>query len=188
MKKHLILVKHSLPEVVESLPAAEWRLSDEGRARARRLAERLDRFRPEVLLSSTEPKAKETAEFIASIRQLELCSLDGLREHHRDQVPFLAPGQFEASVHEFFRRPDRLVFGNETADQAHVRFSEALHSILKAHVDETVAVVAHGTVISLFVSRRVGISDFLLWSELGLPSFLVMDLESKTLVARENNV
>jgi broad specificity phosphatase PhoE len=59
---------------------------------------------------------------------------------------------------------------------------------LQAYPDKTIAIVAHGTVISLFVSRITGISDLLLWNELGLPSFVVIDMESHTLIARENVV
>ena len=44
MNKYLILVKHSLPEIAENVPAHEWKLSEEGRVRARRLAERLINF------------------------------------------------------------------------------------------------------------------------------------------------
>jgi broad specificity phosphatase PhoE len=57
---------------------------------------------------------------------------------------------------------------------------------LDCHPNETVVIVAHGTVISLFVSRLIGISDFLLWNELGLPSFVVIDTESNALITREN--
>ena len=71
MKKHLILVKHSLPEIVENVPAREWKLSDEGRVRAQRLAERINHYRPEVIVSSIESKAKETAEIIARKHKLE---------------------------------------------------------------------------------------------------------------------
>ena len=39
--RHLILVKHSLPEIMEDVPAREWILSAEGRARCKRLADRL---------------------------------------------------------------------------------------------------------------------------------------------------
>jgi len=55
-------------------------------------------------------------------------------------------------------------------------------------MDKTVVIVAHGTVISLFISRLIGSSDWLLWNELGLPSFVVIDLYSKTLIAKENIV
>jgi broad specificity phosphatase PhoE len=78
------------------------------------------------------------------------------------------------------------VFGDETADAAHARFSGTVHSILKSDPDKTIVIVSHGTVISLFVSRLTGISDFQLWSELGLPSLVVLDMESHTLIEKEN--
>lgn len=188
MKKYLILVKHSLPEIVENLPANKWRLSKEGQVRAERLAERLSHYQPEAIVSSYEPKAKETAEIIARKQQLELYVIDDLHEHDRSNEPYLSKDEFQASIREFFQKPDVLVFGKETADQAHARFCRSVHSALKSHADKIVAIVAHGTVISLFVSRLLGISDLLLWNELGLPSFIVIDLQSNTLLAKENIV
>jgi broad specificity phosphatase PhoE len=49
-----------------------------------------------------------------------------------------------------------------------------------------VVIVTHGTVISLFVSRLTGSSDLELWSKLGLPSLVAMDLHSSTLIVRGN--
>ena len=72
------------------------------------------------------------------------------------------------------------------ADGAHARFDRAVRSILDRHPNEAVVIVSHGTVISLFVSRLTGISGLLLWNELGMPSFMVIDVESNTLVTREN--
>lgn len=188
MNRQLILIKHSLPEVVENRPANQWLLSKEGQVRAERLARKLIQFEPEVIFTSKESKARETAEIIARIHQLDLHIVENLHEHERGNVPYLPQDHFESSIHEFFQKPDTLVFGNETANQCYARFSEAVDSILKTYVDKTVAIVAHGTVISLFVARRTGISDELLWKELGLPSFLVINLQSNTVSARENNV
>jgi broad specificity phosphatase PhoE len=188
MKKYLILVKHSLPEIVESLPANKWKLSKEGLVRAQRLAGRLSCYQPEVIASSPEPKAKETAEIIAGKYQLKLHTIDDLHEHDRRNMPYLAKDEFQASIREFFQRPDMFVFGMETANQSHARFARAVHSILDNYIDKTVVIVAHGTVISLFISRLIGSSDWLLWNELGLPSFVVIDLYSKTLIAKENIV
>lgn len=188
MTKYLILVKHSLPEVVASLPANQWRLSSEGRTRAQRLAEKLVCYHPELIVCSNESKAKETAEIIVRIHQMEMHVVDGLHEHDRSNVPYLSGEQFQASVREFFQKPDTLVFGKETANQAHARFERAVHAVLSACVDKTVIIVAHGTVISLYVSRLTGISDLLLWNELDLPSFVVIDLQSNKLIAKENIV
>ena len=186
MKKYLMLVKHSLPEIVESIPACEWRLSDEGRVRAQRLAERLSPFHPEKIVSSIEPKAKETAEILADRYNLEYHTADGLHEHDRRTTPFLSPHQFQQAVREFFEKPDTLVFGSETAEAAYARFSSAVNAVLSESANQTILIVSHGTVISLFVSRMAGISDMRLWSELGLPSYVVLDMQTKVLIAREN--
>jgi len=184
MTKYLILVKHSLPESAEDRPAHTWSLSVEGQFRAHRLAEHLERFEPEVIVSSSEPKAKETAGILASHFQLDMQMIPDLREHDRGTVPYLSDDEFQASMREFFQKPDALVFGSETANQAYTRFYRAVHSILQEHRNKTVVIVTHGTVISLFVSRLTGSSDLELWSQLGLPSFIAMDLHSSTLMVR----
>jgi broad specificity phosphatase PhoE len=186
MSKYLILVKHSLPGIIENVPAREWRLSEEGRVRARRLAERLSSYQPEVIVSSVEPKAKETAEIIARTYDLTMEIVEGLHEHDRSRSKYLSPDDFRASVRKFFENPTKLVFGNETADECHTRFDQAVRTVLKLYVDKSIVIVAHGTVISLFVSRLTGNSDLILWNELGLPSFVVLDIQSATLIEREN--
>ena len=188
MTKYLILVRHSVPEIYGDRPANTWKLSEEGRLRAEHLAEELKSFAPDVIISSDEPKAKETAEIVASCLGLETQTLPDLHEHDRSNVPYLSHEAFQASIRTFFQEPDQLVFGNETANQAYVRFYQAIHSILNENLQKTVVVVAHGTVISLFVARLTGSSELELWSKLGLPSFVAMDLHSNTLIVRSTIV
>lgn len=188
MTRYLILVKHSVPEIEYDRPANTWKLSEIGRSRAQLLAEQLREFQPEVIVSSDERKAKETAQLVADILQLNTEAIHELHEHDRSNVPFLAAERFQALVHEFFQKPDELVFGNETANQAHARFYRAVHSVLNTYRDKTVVIVTHGTVISLFVSRLTGVDGMSLWNELALPSFLAMDLSSSTVIMRNNLV
>ena len=173
-----------MPEIEPGHPGNTWKLSKEGRLRAQRLAEQLKSFGPEVIVSSAEPKAKETAEIVASQFQLEVQIVPDLHEHARSNVPYLSHDVFQTSVHDFFQKPDELVFGEETANQAYTRFYRAVHSVLNEHRSKTIVIVTHGTVISLFVSRLTGSSDLELWSKLGLPSFVAMDLHSNTLIVR----
>lgn len=186
MNETLILVKHSMPDIKQDLPAREWRLSEEGVERARQLTERLSEYQPQVLVSSPESKAVETAGMIARKHQLTLNIFRDLHEHDRSNVPYLSKQDFEKAVREFFTFPDKLVFGIETADQAYERFSDAVQLILKIYKGKTIVVVSHGTVISLFVSRLTGMSDYSLWKELGLPGFVVLDMLSKSLFTLEN--
>jgi broad specificity phosphatase PhoE len=186
VNKYLILVKHSLPEIVENIPARDWHLSKDGQLRAERLAKRLLTYNVEVLISSVEPKAIETALTIAEVNRLNVQIMEGLHEHDRNGTPYLSADEFQNSVREFFQKPNTLVFGNETAEQAHKRFSGIVHSVLETHPDKRVIIVAHGTVISLFVSHLTGAEGFSLWKELGLPGFVVLDINSNTLVTQEN--
>lgn len=184
--KPLILVKHSLPEIMANLPAREWTLSAQGKTWAGLLAERLQMYHPEIIISSVETKAQQTAEIIAGALGQPLKIVEGLHEHDRREEPFLSRQAFEANVQEFFAQPDIFVFGSETADQAYCRFENAVNSVLEQDHDKTIVIVAHGTVISLFVSRLTGIHAFSLWKELGLPGYVVVDLPSKSLIAKEN--
>ncbi len=79
--KYLILVKHSQPEILEDIPAREWHLSEAGRALAGELAGELMKWQPKIIVSSVEPKARETAEIIARDLGLGFHEVDGLHEH-----------------------------------------------------------------------------------------------------------
>ncbi len=186
--KHLILVKHSLPEILEDVPAREWHLSDEGRERARRLAEKLMRYQPEIVISSVEPKARETAAILAKNLGLEFREVEDLHEHDRNGVPYHTKVIFQNLVQELFDKPHQLVFGNETASEALARFRQAVELVLDSYNDKTIVLVAHGTVISLYVAWLTGCDGYGLWNELGLPSFVVLDIQSKTLIKIENLV
>ena len=172
----LFLIKHSLPDIREDIPPSLWHLSEEGIRRAHLLAPQVAGFGLHSVFSSQEPKAAETAEILAADLKLPFQSLPNLHEHVRPIRPNFNQASFEADVADLFARPNELVFGSETADQAHERFHVALQAILDEHPTQNLAVVAHGTVISLFVSRACGIEPFPLWKSLGLPSFLVLDI------------
>ncbi|MBK9926255.1 MAG: histidine phosphatase family protein [Anaerolineales bacterium] len=184
--KYLILVKHSNPDVIKLAPAREWGLSENGRIRAQKLAEKLKLYEPEVIVSSIEPKARQTAEIISENLGLNFVALNGLHEHDRSQSPFYEDDEFQRLVRDFFNNPDMLIFGNETADQALIRFRDSIDSVMRSYTEQTVIVVAHGTVISLFVSWLTGEDGYLLWNKLGLPSFLILDMKSKTCLKIEN--
>ena len=179
---NLILVKHSLPEIVSTVPAKEWRLSQSGQMRCMALAEKLEPFLPDVIISSTEPKAIETAQIVAKKFNKPFSTVDGLQEHDRTGVDLLEKEQFESKVKEFFDRPESLVFGRETASQSLARFSEALFSIEVEHPDKNIVIIAHGTVITLFVDKFNTVEAFSFWRKLDLPAFVVLSLPQHKLV------
>jgi broad specificity phosphatase PhoE len=182
----LVLIRHSVPEARPHVAAADWPLSELGRQRARSLAGRLETFQLRAVYSSLEIKAVETAEIICRPLNLTNQAVENLHEHDRRGSGYLEREAFEKNIQALFANPDRLVFGNETADQARRRFTGAVQPLLEANPLGTIAVVSHGTVITLFVSHLLGLESFELWSSLALPSFLVLDVRAKELLAQEN--
>ena len=173
---YLILVKHAFPAIVPGLPANQWHLSSAGRERCKALAQKLAVYQPEVILSSIEPKAIETAQIVAEQLGLPFKTVPGLHEHERNNVKFGSRHQFETAVACLFEQPFDLIFGEETAEQAYQRFAGSVMSLLEQYNGKSLAIVAHGTVITLFAARVCGIEPFPFWKRLGLPSFLVLSL------------
>lgn len=173
-RKRLILIKHSEPSIDPGVPPSSWGLLDEGRRRSTTLAARVRPYEPDVVLTSEEPKATETARIVAGRLGLEFVTHLRLHEHDRTGAPFGTQEDFERSARVFFENPGELVWGNETAEQAGERFSRAMDEILERYQDNDVAVVTHGTVITLFVARYAEVEPFGFWKRLGLPSFCVL--------------
>jgi len=181
---HLILVRHSQPEIAPELPARQWHLSAEGRRRCQILAPRLAHFQVRRVFSSSEPKAAETAHIVAAHLGVPDETIEGLHEHDRRNVmPWSTQEQFENSVRALFEQPDQLVWGVETADQAYERFAQAVASVITRSPNQDVVIVAHGTVITLLVSRTNTIEPFPFWKRLGLPALVIMSLPKMAVVA-----
>jgi 2,3-bisphosphoglycerate-dependent phosphoglycerate mutase len=173
---HLILVKHSLPQIIPAVSPNQWGLSPEGQRRCTPLAQRLAVYQPAAIVTSGEPKAAETAALLAGQMEIPFEVKDGLHEHDRGQSPFLPADQFDVAMAHLFRNPRALVFGRETADQARERFTRALHHSLNSYPRGNTVVIAHGTVIALCVAHYTQRDPYELWQRLGFPSFVVLSL------------
>ncbi|MBW3536711.1 MAG: phosphoglycerate mutase family protein [Actinobacteria bacterium] len=178
----LIFVRHGSPLVDVEQPANTWPLSEEGRAASARLAERLRLHAPDLFVSSAEPKASQTAYLLAVALDADFQTAEGLEEHHRSKAGYLDKGTFDDKVRDLFRNPDKRVFGEETANQAANRFAKAVKSVQKLNPRRSLAIVSHGTVISLWLERNAGADGLVTWKMLGLPSFVVYDRKAKKVV------
>jgi broad specificity phosphatase PhoE len=182
MVRYLILIRHSQPAVEPEVAGRKWHLSAEGRVRCRLLAEKISSYHPSAIICSTEPKAAETAALLSVHLKIPYSTNHDLREHERDNVPYLGQEKWEHAITEFFTRPDELVLGNETATQALQRFDRAVQEILHQHTEGNIAIVAHGTVITLFLAQHASIEPLPFWHALTLPAFFVVLLPDYALV------
>ena len=173
--RRLILIRHSVPEIRRDVPAAEWRLSREGVDRARAFARQLDPSGAGRVFTSREPKAVETARALAEAWELAIEEVAGLQEHERPHAQMLSRDVFERRIAELFSKPDQLVLGAETADQARRRFTAAVMRLLTRHAGDVI-VVSHGTVITLFVAEVAGVEPFAFWKRQEMPFAVTLTL------------
>ena len=179
MTPHLLLVRHARPRVDPGTPSSEWELSPEGRQAAGALAGRLAAFAPVRAIMSPEPKARRTASAVCGPLGLGPEADAGLAETRRRSVGVLSPEALEAGIARFFAEPDRLVFGEETADAAFDRFSAAVERHRPA--SGPMLVFSHGTVISLYVSRLSGVDPMSFWRSLQLPHALALGADGQVI-------
>ena len=184
MSEHLILVRHSAVQIDTAVPSHQWPLSADGRSRCHDLAPKLKPYAPARFVTSEEPKAIETGQILADTLAVPAMSASGLQEHDRHGTPYFESREaFETAVATFFARPDELVFGQETAVQARMRFEAAVQQELSSHPQETLAIVSHGTVMTLFICHHnPHLNPMQFWQSLTLPCAFVLRLPEMQLV------
>jgi broad specificity phosphatase PhoE len=173
-RRRLLLIRHAPPLLLQDAPARGWPLSDEGRQACEQFAGRLAEYRVAAIISSAETKARETAAILAARLNLAPGEDADLNEQWRENVPYLGRPIFEAAIRRLFAEPDTLVFGQETAMQAYTRFAGAVQRALAAHPDGDVALVTHGTVMTLYAERHAGVEPFAFWQTLSMPDLVAL--------------
>jgi broad specificity phosphatase PhoE len=185
--RRLVLVKHAQPVLDSAVPARFWRLGPEGEEQSHRLAETLEQFLPLALVCSSEPKASRTAEIVAAHLGVRMRTIDGLEELDRPSLPLMSAEEHERFNASIFLERSRAVLGTESADQALARFSAAMATAIdETPHDHNLVVIAHGTVISLFVSKYKVVDSFELWKTLRCASFVELALPSFSRLKRRD--
>lgn len=169
----LILVRHARPKIDPDIPPAEWELCPDGVAATAKLAEKLAKFAPVACVTSGERKAQETAKVLAEALKLPLDVDAALGEHKRHHPSFGSEAEFQARIAEVFAKPQQPAPGGESADQA----CERLATALARHKARPLVAVTHGTVMSLYVARLLGVEAHDLWRNLRTPDAFVFDAQ-----------
>jgi broad specificity phosphatase PhoE len=165
-------VRHAMAVQTDGVHPTEWHLDDAARADAARMAAQLE-VTPAIgcLVSSTEPKALETAEAVAERWGAALIADAGLREAVR---PWIGPG-YRAVVHRYLR--GELPEGWEPHADVEARMAASIEAATELAAGRPVVVVSHGLSLALHLCDRLG-RDFdreSFWSSLAFPDAWVLD-------------
>jgi len=156
MRNHndILLVRHA--HTAQSGPDARtWSLSPRGRTEAARLAQWTGWRDVQVIVTSAEAKAIETAAAItmAHPHVTTLPPVEALGEVDRRGV-FVS--DYEGAVAAFLAQPGASPHGWEPAAHALARFVTAMEETITAYPATSVAVVAHGLILTLYLSTLIG--------------------------------
>lgn len=110
----------------------------------------------ELIVSSAERKAVETAEIVSTELGLHVSVEQRLGENDRSATGFLPPAEFERTADDFFARPDDSIRGWETATAARDRIVGAVRQVCAAAGTRSVVFIAHGAVGALLLSDLLG--------------------------------
>jgi broad specificity phosphatase PhoE len=145
MRAKLILARHGETEAnvrgcfadSDDIP-----LTEAGRLQSRELALRLSReFHPQILVSSTFLRARQTSEIIADVLGLATEAIPGIQERNfgcLKGLPYERLG---------IRDPQWRPEGGESLDDVRHRAIKAIESLRDRYPREEIVVVTHGAVI-----------------------------------------
>lgn len=169
----ILFVRHGKVTKDPSKPAPEWDLSPDAIEQLKPLLDDPLFKGVDYIYSSTESKSVKTAEPFAQLLDLPIHQLGEFCEVHRSSKYFTD----EEFLEEKKRQLDDLDYtpeGGESGRDALVRFRTGLQKI-NAGDDETVLVVSHGTILSLFFTEQEQIDNrFAAWQRLRFCSYGVM--------------
>ena len=144
-------------------------LSDTGRKQARFLAERFPVRQLDAIYTSDLDRAKETAECVGKRLGLTVYQEKAFRELSFGDWEGLTyqeiSSRWPEEAEKLFTAPDELVIPHgETFRDLQKRALDKIYSLYERHIDQTVAVFAHGAINKTILAGLMHIPLHYLWS------------------------
>jgi broad specificity phosphatase PhoE len=151
------LITHPNVVISSDVPVPRWPLSELGKQRMRAGLKQPWVRDVTSVYCSTEQKAIDGAQILASHLSVAVQQVEELGENDRSATGFLPPEEFERVADEFFGAPEKSVRGWERAADAQARIVRAVEQIaLKDKTGGTIAIVSHGAVGTLLYCHLAG--------------------------------
>lgn len=139
------------------------KLSEEGVAQAKTLAESLKDVKFDHIYSSDLSRAYDTAMYVAKDRDMEVEKMEQFKEKHfgiwQGMKITDVMEQYPEQSDAFFNNPSKYnheEIKSESLEDALERMIEGVEIIRQKHDNETILVVSHGTVLQLYFNYLDG--------------------------------
>ncbi|NHJ05640.1 MAG: histidine phosphatase family protein [Candidatus Heimdallarchaeota archaeon] len=147
------LLRHAQTEMVQNKKISEWPLTERGIIIASKLANEIFRKPFDLIYSSSEPKAIQTAKPFAEKYNLKIIQCFEFRELNRDRGDFQSEDLYKANVELVLKNRDRIYNNWETANNALSRFKEKFQEIDNENQNKKILIVSHGLILNLFFAH-----------------------------------
>lgn len=157
MSKTIYFITHPNVVISADVPVVKWPLSELGCDRMRSVVKQPWIKEIAAIYCSTEQKAIDGADILATHLSLPVQQIVKLGENDRASTGFLQSDEFESVANEFFAKPEVSVRGWERAIDAQNRIVSAIDSI--AATDKAqgpIVIVSHGAVGALLYCKLTG--------------------------------
>lgn len=168
-KGQVVFVRHALPVVDATMSSRLWPLTEQGRLATRQLAARLKLEPNQIVVSSDEIKARETADLLSDRVTVD----PRLAEVQR---PWVADDYRQLAETWLGGAP---VQGWESMPSAIERMGMAVNEAI-GKGEGSAYLVTHGLIMSAYIGSVAEIDPGALWSELGFPDVRALDFHGRS--------
>ena len=180
MGRGLILVRHAMPVVSDTVPSTAWTLPESSMEDCVLLAHCLPPGLAPLVYTSSQPKAERTAAVIALRRGLKVETDEALREVDKPEEWFADDNDYRATVVDYLRDGGRESW--ETHAAVARRFGAGVNRALAANPSGDLVVVNHGMALSLYLASKTAIDLVPFWRALTFPDAWRLDLDTRELI------
>ena len=177
----LVFIRHSKTNRDPLVPITCWGLADSGIELAKELSMKEVIKNLDVVYSSFQTKALETAVLLAKPNAVPIKADDRLTEVTSFTGSFENDfDTYTKNVHDFYSGDLTRISGGETKAEALERFNNALESIAKNESDKDfVGIVSHGNILTLFSALYKDVDCYELHAKIQQPDVAIFDWQKK---------
>lgn len=153
MNNTFIFLRHAETQIDKATPISKWGLTEKGITTANKLAKQKMFDHVDVVITSEEQKASNTAKPITHRIQKTIIQCKELNELDRDKGKVMEKNEYEKTVEYALTHPKESKHGWEPASNALQRFEKKVAQIDAAYENKTILIVGHAYTINLYFAK-----------------------------------
>ncbi len=178
----LIFIRHAPTRIDKNIASKNWTLAEDGKQLCKMLAQRLVPYAISQIYVSSEKKAQLTGQYVADALQLESPIIKPNLQETESSKFYESQTEFREKVKIAMQHPQELHFGDETFYDAKSRFSAQVENLAQQHLGETIAIVTHGRILSIYLGEILQEAPEIIWEKLQMPAFVVLSWENQAII------